>query len=164
MERMRSQDGVYWGGVFLISGRQNERRKKLQKLNTTKALDGRRSIFCHATTNQKHAGMMEGGWYRPRDRARLLGEHDGNAAPLAEGNKDNNVEYGKDGNIPDEDNKYTVCIDGVGEPLDEGEDQRCLRTSVPYESAAERALTLIASYSQWVALRASYSQRRLLRV
>ncbi len=43
----------------------------------TKALDGRRSIFCHATTNQKHAGMTEGRWDRPRDCARTLGEHDG---------------------------------------------------------------------------------------
>jgi hypothetical protein len=43
----------------------------------TKALDGRRSIFCHTTTNQKHAGVKEMGWDRPRDRARSLGERDG---------------------------------------------------------------------------------------
>ncbi len=42
-----------------------------------KALDGRRSIFCHATTNQKHAGVTEGGWDRPCNRARTLGERDG---------------------------------------------------------------------------------------
>jgi hypothetical protein len=65
------------GGVFLILGRQIERRKQLQKENTTKALDGRRSIFCHATTNQKHTGVTEGGWDRPHDRVRMLGEHDG---------------------------------------------------------------------------------------
>jgi hypothetical protein len=77
MERMRGRGGVYGGGVFLISGRQIERRKKLQKYNTTKALDGCRSIFCHATTDQDHAGVTEGGWDRPRDRARTLGERDG---------------------------------------------------------------------------------------
>jgi hypothetical protein len=48
----------------------------------TKALDGRRLIICHATTNQKHAGMTEGGWDRPHNRARTLGERDGNASPL----------------------------------------------------------------------------------
>ncbi len=33
--------------------------------------------FFHATTNQKHAGMTEGGWDRPHDCARTLGERDG---------------------------------------------------------------------------------------
>ena len=33
--------------------------------------------FFHATTNQKHAGVTEGGWDRPHDRARTLGERDG---------------------------------------------------------------------------------------
>jgi hypothetical protein len=61
---------------------------------TTKALDGRRSIFCHATTNQKHAGVTEGGWDRSCDRARTLGECDGNGKPLAEGNEDDNNKYG----------------------------------------------------------------------
>ncbi len=96
---------------------------------------------------------MEGGWDRPRDRARMLKERDGNDEPLSEGHKDDGDEYGKDGNIPDEDNEYAVGVDGVGEPLEEGDDQRCPRTSVPCESAAKRALTLRASYSQWVVLR-----------
>jgi hypothetical protein len=69
----------------------------------TKALDGRRLIFCPATTNQKHAGMTEGGWDRPRDRVRTLGERDGNDEPLAEGDEDKDDEYGKDGDIPDDD-------------------------------------------------------------
>jgi hypothetical protein len=76
MERMRGRSGVYGGGVFLILGRQIEQQKKLQKQNSTKALDGRCSIFCHATTNQKHA-VTEGGWDRPRDHARMLRERDG---------------------------------------------------------------------------------------
>ncbi len=75
-----------------------------------KALDGRRLIFCHATTNQKHAGVMEGGWDRPRDHARTLGERDGNN----KGNKDDDDEYGKDGDISDDDDKYAVGVDGVG--------------------------------------------------
>ncbi len=41
---------------------------------------------------------MEGGWDRPHDRARSLGEHDGND----KGDEDDDDEYGKDGNIPDE--------------------------------------------------------------
>jgi hypothetical protein len=83
----------------------------------------------------------------------MLGERDGNNEPLAEGNKDNDNKYGKDGNIPEEDKEYTVGINGVGKPLDEGNDQRCPRTSVPCKSAAKRALKLRASYSQQAVLR-----------
>jgi hypothetical protein len=107
----------------------------------------------HATTNQKHAGVMEGEWDRPHDHARTLGEHDGNDKPLAEGNEDNDNKYGKDGDIPNDDNEYAVGVDGVGKPLDEGDDQHCPRMSMPCKSAAEHALTLRASYSQWAALR-----------
>ncbi len=107
----------------------------------------------HATTNQKHAGVTEGGWDRLCNRARTLGERDGNNKPLAEGDEDDDDKYGKDGNIPNDDDEYAVGINGVGKPLEEGDDQRCPRMSVPCESAAERALTLRASYSQWVALR-----------
>ncbi len=71
----------------------------------------------------------------------------------AEGDEDDDDEYSKDGVIPDDDNEYAVGVDGVGEPLDEGDDQRCPRTSVPCKSAAERALKLRASYSQRAALR-----------
>ncbi len=42
----------------------------------------------HATTNQKHAGMTEGGWDRTRNHARMLGEHDGNDKPLPEGDNE----------------------------------------------------------------------------
>ncbi len=61
-----------------------------------------RSIFFHVTTNQKHAGVMEEGWDRPHDRARTLGERDGND----EGNEDDNNKYGKDGDIPDDEDEY----------------------------------------------------------
>ena len=46
--------------------------------------------------------MTEGGWDRPHDRARTFGEHNGNN----EGNKDDNNEYGKDDDIPNNDNEY----------------------------------------------------------
>ncbi len=52
--------------------------------------------------------MTEGGWDRPCDRARTLGEHDGNDEPLAEGNDDDDNEYSEDGNIPDGDNEYAL--------------------------------------------------------
>ncbi len=58
--------------------------------------------FFHVTTNQKHSGVTEGGWDRPHNHARTLGECDGNK----EGNKDDNKENGKDGNIPDNYDKY----------------------------------------------------------
>ena len=136
--------------------------EKNYKEKKMKALDGRRSIFCCTTTNQKQAGVTEGGGDRPCDRARTLGERDGNDKPLAEGDKDDDDEYGKDGDIPDDDDEYAIGVDGVGKPLDEGDNQRCPRTSVPCESAAKHALKLRASYSQQA--RASYPQRHPLRV
>ncbi len=45
---------------------------------------------------------MEGGWDRLHDRARTLGERDDNN----EGDEDDNDEYGKNGDIPDDDDKY----------------------------------------------------------
>ncbi len=97
--------------------------------------------------------MMEGGWDRPRNCTRTLGERDGNDEPLAEGNEDDDDKYGKDSDIPDDDDEYAVGVDGVGKPLEEGNGQRCPHTSMPCKSAAEHALTLRASYSQWAALR-----------
>ncbi len=64
-------------------------------------------------------GVKEGGWDRPRNRARRLGERDGNDKPLSEGKDDNdNDKYGKDGNIPNDEDKYAVGIDGVNKPFD----------------------------------------------
>ncbi len=96
---------------------------------------------------------MEGGCDRPCNCARTLGEHDSNNEPLAEVHKDNKDEYGKDGNIPDNDDKYAIGVNGVSKTLDKDDDQHCPRKSVPCESVAEHALTLRASYSQWAALR-----------
>jgi hypothetical protein len=127
--------------------------KTITKIKYDKGLGWPPFNNLHYTTNQKHAGVMEGGWDRPRDRARTLGERDGNNEPLAEGDEDDNDKYGKDGDIPNNEDEYAVGVDGVGEPLEEGDDQRCPRTSVPCESAAEGALMLRASYSQQAALR-----------
>ena len=63
-------------------------------------------------------GVTEGGWDRPHDRARSLGERDGND----EGDEDDDDEYGKDGNIPNKpfvffsrDNQLKTCgRDGGG--------------------------------------------------
>jgi hypothetical protein len=91
----------------------------------------------HATTNQKHAGMMEGGWDRPRNHARTLGGRDGNDESLAEGNDNNNDKYGKDGDIPNDDDKYAIGVGSVDKSLDEGNNEcgtfsmRCPHTSVP---------------------------------
>ncbi len=60
-------------------------------------------------------------WDRLHDCARMLGERDGNDKPLAEGGKDDDNEYGEDGNIPANDNEYAVGVDGVGKPLEEGD-------------------------------------------
>ena len=68
------------------------------KTNTPAAPKRRKN----ATTNQKHAGLTEGGWDRLHNRARTLGECDGNN----KGNKDDDKEYSKDGNIPDDYDKY----------------------------------------------------------
>ncbi len=46
--------------------------------------------------------MTEGGWDRPHNRAGTLGECDSND----EGNKDDDKEYGKDGDIPEDYDKY----------------------------------------------------------
>ncbi len=45
---------------------------------------------------------MKGGFDRSRDRARTLGEHDGNNEHLTEGDEDDDDKYGEDGNIPDD--------------------------------------------------------------
>ncbi len=114
MERMRGRGGVYGRGVFFLFWGGKLNVKKITKIKYNEGLRWPPFNNLHATTNQKHAGMMEGGWDRPRDRARTLGECNGNDEPLAEGNKDNDNKYGEDGDIPNDDNEYavgvTVCV------------------------------------------------------
>ncbi len=66
---------------------------------------------------------MEGGWDRPRDRARILGKRDGNDKPLAEGDNNDDEEYGEDWDILDDDDEYAVCVDSVDKPLDNGNNE-----------------------------------------
>ncbi len=46
---------------------------------------------------------MEGGWDRPHNCARTLGERDSDD----EGDEDDDNKYGKDGDIPEDDDEYT---------------------------------------------------------
>jgi hypothetical protein len=87
------------GGVFYLfrGGKMND--KKITKIKYDKGLRWPPFNILHATTNQKQAGVMEGGWDRPRDRARTLRERDGNNEPLSEGNDDNDDKYNEDGDI-----------------------------------------------------------------
>jgi hypothetical protein len=64
--------------------------------------------------------MTEGGWDRPCDCASTLRESDGNDEPLAEGNEEDDDEYGKDGDIPNDDDEYAIGINGLSEPLHKG--------------------------------------------
>ncbi len=117
MERMHGRGGVYGGGVFLISGRQIE-GQKITKIKYNKGLRWPPFNILHATTNQKHAGMTEGGWDRPHNRASTLGEHDGNDNPLAEGdNNDDKDEYNKDGDIFNDNNGYAIGLMVSTSPL-----------------------------------------------
>ncbi len=80
------------------------RATKMTKTSTARTVTSPTScsIFFHAKTNQKHAGVTEGGWDRPHDLARTLGERDGND----KGDKDDDDEYGKNGDIPNDDDEY----------------------------------------------------------
>jgi hypothetical protein len=49
----------------------------------------------------------------------MLGERDGNDQRLAEGEEDNNEEYGEDSDIPNDDDKYAAGVDSVGETDDQ---------------------------------------------
>ncbi len=94
MERMRGWGGVYGGLFFLFLG---------GKLNAeTKYDEGLRwppFNILHATTNQKQAGVTKGGW-----DCEAVRERDGNDKPLAEGDEDNDDEYEKHGDIPNDGN------------------------------------------------------------
>jgi hypothetical protein len=52
--------------------------------------------------------MTEGGWDRPRNHERTLGERDHIDEPLAVGDNDDNDKYSKDGDIPDKDDEYVL--------------------------------------------------------
>jgi hypothetical protein len=91
--------------------------KKITKIKYDKGLRWLLLDILHTTTNQKQAWVMEGGWDWPHNRARTLREHDGNDKPLAEGKDDDNDEYDKDGNIPNDNDKYAVGLMVSTSPL-----------------------------------------------
>ncbi len=126
------------GGMFFLfwGGKVND--KKITKIKNGEGFRWPPFDILHATTNQKHAGLTEGGWDRPRDRARTLGECDGNDKPLAEGNNDDNDKYGKDGDIPNNDDEYAVGIDGVDKPLEEGDNKCGTLSAAPARACPER--------------------------
>ncbi len=136
MKRMRGRGGVY-GGVFFLFWDGKLNCKKNYKIKYNEDLRWPPFYILHVTTNEKHAGMTEGGWDRPRDHARTLGEHNGNDRPLAEGGDDEDNKYGKDSNIPDDDNKHTIGVDGVNEPLDEGDDKCGTLSANPTQACSE---------------------------
>jgi hypothetical protein len=112
--------------------------KKSMKTKYNEGLSWLPSNILYGTTNQKHAGMMEGGWDRPRDRARTLGERDGNDEPLAEGdNNDNDDKYGDDGDITNNDDEYPVGVGSVDEPLDKGNNDCGTLSAAPTRACPE---------------------------
>jgi hypothetical protein len=59
-------------------------------------------------------------------------------SPFAKGDNDyNNDEYGKDGNIPDDDDEYPVGIGGVDKPLDEGNNECGILSAAPTRACPE---------------------------
>ncbi len=83
MKTMRSRGGVY-GGVFFLFRGGELKDKKITKIKYNEGLRWPPFDILHATTNQKHTGVTEGGWDRPRNHAGMFGERDGNGKPLAE--------------------------------------------------------------------------------
>jgi hypothetical protein len=67
----------------------------------------------------------------------MLGERDSNDKPLAEGDDDNDDEYGKDGDIPNNNDEYTVGFDGVDKPLDEGDNECGILSAAPARACPE---------------------------
>jgi hypothetical protein len=74
--------------------------KKITKIKYDAGLRWLPFKILHTTTNQKQAGMTEGGWDKLHNPVRTLRECDGNDKPLAEGKDNNNNKYNEDGDIP----------------------------------------------------------------
>ncbi len=104
----------------------------------------------NATTNQKHMGVMEEGQDWLHSNAKTLGEGDGNNEPIAEGDNNDNDKYDKDGGIADDDNKYTIGVDGVNEPLDKGNNKYDTLSAPPTQACP--VLGLLANLKQHVRL------------
>ncbi len=90
------------GGMFFLFWGGKLNNKKITKIKYNEGVRWPPFDILQATTNQKQAGMMEEGWDRLHNHARMLRDPDGNDEPLAEGNNDDNYndEYDKDGYTP----------------------------------------------------------------
>ncbi len=142
-----------WGGAFFLFRGGKLNSKKITKIKYYKGLRWPPFEILSCNNQPKTRGHDGGGMGYAAQPCKDIGKHDGNNEPLAEGNGGKDNEYGKGGDISNDDNEYAVGVNGVSKPLDEGNNQRCPRTSMPCESAAKHALTLRASYFQWAALR-----------
>ncbi len=67
----------------------------------------------------------------------MFREHDGNNEPLAEGNDNDDNKYSKDGNIPDDDDKYAIGVQGVDEPLGKGNNECDTLSAAPARACPE---------------------------
>ncbi len=67
-----------------------------------------------------------------------MGECDGDDKPLAEGDdKDEYNEYDEDDDIANDDDKYAIGVDGVNEPLDEGDNEYDTLSAAPMQACPE---------------------------
>ncbi len=124
------------GGVFFLFRGGKLNGKKITKIKYGKGLRWPPFDILHATTNQKQVGVTEGEWNRPGDRVRMLREHDGNGEPLAEGDDNDEDEYNKDGNIPNnDDDEYTAGLMVLTSPLTRATPSMKLAALPPRERA-----------------------------
>jgi hypothetical protein len=132
------------GGVFFLFRGSKLNYKKNTKIKYNEGHRWPPFDILHAKTNQKHVGMTEGGWDRPHNCVRTLGERDGNKEPLAKGNNDNkDNEYNEDSNIAADNYKYAFGIDDVDEPLDKGDNKYDTLSAAPTRACPE---------SQWLSV------------
>ncbi len=101
---------------------------------------------------------MEGGWDRLRDHARTLREHDGNNKPLAEGYNDNDNKCNKDGDIPNDNDKYAVGLTVSTNPLRRATKSMILSALPP----RERALSQACPHSESIILSAGGAESMIL--
>jgi hypothetical protein len=107
------------GGCCL--GRKIEQRKKY-KNKVQRSLRWPTYNILHATTNQKHAGVTEGGWDRTRNWAKMVGERDFIVLGLLSAPKHEPSKYANEGDIANDNVEYAVGNDGNDKPLAKADD------------------------------------------
>jgi hypothetical protein len=116
---------LFWGG------KSNDKKiTKIKKYN--KGLRWPLFDILHVTSNQKHTGVMEGGWSRTHDRARTLGKRDfimlglfiaPKRDPLENRERGRGLGVAKEGAITDGNDEYAIGNDSKDEPLAECDDK-----------------------------------------